>query len=61
MYKGKRCDVVKSKKNPDAYTKEELVKIAEKKGITGAKSMKKEDILNKLLKASLKKKSFFIL
>ena len=73
FYKGIPCDVIKSKKNPVAYTKDDLVKIAEKKGIKGAKSMKKEDIckeLNKLLKAeksvktkakSAKKKSKMII
>ena len=46
MYNNKSCTAKKSKKNPNAYTKEELVKLAISKGISKTKAQKntKEEI-----------------
>ncbi|HMP28312.1 MAG TPA: hypothetical protein PKD85_01855, partial [Saprospiraceae bacterium] len=58
--KGRPCGPLKSKKNPDAYTKPELVKLATKKfGITAsaANKLTKDQICTSLLKGKVVEKA----
>jgi superfamily II DNA or RNA helicase len=60
MLKGRPCGPLQSKKNPDAYTKPELVKLAVKKfkiSESAANKMSKADICTSLSKGALTKVS----
>ena len=61
IYKNISCTTRKSKNNPNGYSKEELIELAIKKGITKSKALKstKEEICNLLnkLSSSIKKSS----